>query len=137
MGDFLKKIGKGLITIALSPIGVIIFAIASVVAIFTFIWLFLKATFLFFSGKSIFDPTKKDRLAEAILAGEIIEEDPIDEPVFEKPRKIIKKTEPMTDLSNERIDETNIHHEEKKTKNEGGKTWNLDDIPVDEEGEKL
>ena len=105
MGDFLKKIGKGLITIALSPIGVIIFAIASVVAIFTFIWLFLKATFLFFAGKSIFDPTKKDRLAEAILAGEIIDEDPKDEPVFEKPRKIIKKTEniPITFSDTERL----------------------------------
>ena len=41
------------------------------------------------------------------------------------------------DLSNEHIDDTFIHHEEKKTKTKDEKTWNLDDIPVDEEGEKL
>jgi hypothetical protein len=136
MGDFLKKIGKGLITIALSPIGVIIFTIASVTAVITFVWLFLKATFLFFSGKSIFDPNKKDRLAEAILSGEYVEEAPESYPTVQPERKVIKKPTPLYDLSEERINDIPAVPEEKVDKKKD-KAWSLEDIPVDEEGEKL
>lgn len=136
MGDFLKKIGKGLITIALSPIGVIIFTIASVTAAITFVWLFLKATFLFFSGKSIFDPNKKDRLAEAILSGEYVEEAPESYPTVQPERKVIKKPTPLYDLSEERINDIPAVPEEKADKKKE-KAWSLEDIPVDEEGEKL
>lgn len=137
MGDFLKKIGKGLITIALSPIGIIIFAIASVTAIVTFLWLLLKATVLFFAGKSIFDPNKKDRLAEAILSGEYVEEETVHYPPIQAEKKIIKKTEPLLDLSAERIEDESFLTNEKPAKVKEEKTWSLEDIPVDKEGEKL
>jgi len=132
MTDFLKKIGKGLITIVLSPIGAILFAIASVCALLTFVWQLIKAIFLFFSGKSIFDPSRKDRLAEAILAGDITPDQEV------RLRQVEPKTPPQNqtpndDLSSDRID-TIPTLEEAKTKKV--KTWSLEDI-TDEEGEKL
>lgn len=67
MFDFLKICGQGLLYILLSPFILAFFLLAALVATLGFVFNFFKASMLFFSGKSIFDPTPLELEAKQII----------------------------------------------------------------------
>lgn len=70
MFDFIKIFLWGILAILLSPLWIAALAIAAIVATAFFFLNFIKATFLFFRGKTIYEPLPEDIEAKKILNAE-------------------------------------------------------------------
>lgn len=68
MGNFFKSFGKGVLYLLVLPFLLVILAIYAVVGLFVFIFEGIKAIFLFFSGRSLFDDLPEDKKAKEIIA---------------------------------------------------------------------
>lgn len=70
MGEFFKKMGRGILFILLSPVAAIVLAFYLVFGVFLFIFMSLKSVPAFFKGGSILEPTEFDVDVERKLISE-------------------------------------------------------------------
>ena len=82
MTALLKSFLKGLQYILVLPALIVILAFYSVAGVFMFIFILVKAVFLFFSGRNL------EELPEDIKAREILEGKKVDQPLEEKPVEV-------------------------------------------------
>ena len=68
MGNFFKSFGKGVLYLLVLPFLLVILAIYAVIGLFVFLFEGIKAIFLFFSGRSLFDDLPEDKKAKEIIA---------------------------------------------------------------------
>ncbi len=67
MEEFFKKIGRGIGYIFVPVIWIVGMAITTVVSLFLMVFLFIKSTILFFTGRSLNDDLPEDKKAKEII----------------------------------------------------------------------
>ncbi|HZJ89298.1 MAG TPA: hypothetical protein VFD05_01260 [Bacilli bacterium] len=70
MGEFFKKMGRGILFIVLSPVAAIVLAFYLLFGVFLFIFMSLKSVPVFLKGGSILEPTEFDVDVEKKLISE-------------------------------------------------------------------